>query len=95
MLPVTTRTCRHRPSPLALSCPHLASQAELQRDEQETMVIGTLAPLLPRATAKHNYPTNPEDFQGVSMWCVCVCVCVCVCACALHMSVVVGWGGGC
>jgi hypothetical protein len=46
----------------------LAAQAELQRDEQETVVIDTLAPLLPRATAKHNYPANPEDFQGVCAW---------------------------
>jgi len=37
--------------------------AEAQRDEQETVVIDTLAPLLPRATALHNYPANPDDFQ--------------------------------
>ena len=56
-------------------------------------MIDTLAPLLPRATAKHNYPANPEDFEGV---CVCVCVCVparawAIAQSALHMSVVVRW----
>jgi hypothetical protein len=47
-------------------------------------VIDTLAPLLPRATAKRNYPANPEDFKGacvracVRAACVRAGVCVCV-----------------
>ena len=41
----------------------LVQTRERERDEQETVVIQTLAPLLPRAEAKHDYPEDPEDFQ--------------------------------
>ena len=34
-----------------------------ERDEQEATVIEALAPLLPRGTAKHDYPVNPEDMK--------------------------------